>query len=148
MDWLMNLHDFFYSKMGNALYYALVFLAIVAVVGQWRLYEKAGQPGFASLVPIWNVIVFLKIIGRPASHFWLLMIPIVGQLYYMPKMWIEVVQCFGKNSMMDYVMVILLNFLYILNIGLSYETKYRGPVYGSHVPPPPARSLKTEHSIA
>ncbi|MBP9139981.1 MAG: hypothetical protein KBF87_15995, partial [Flavobacteriales bacterium] len=91
----MNLHDFFYSKMGNALYYALIFLAIIAVVGQWRLYEKAGQPGIASLVPIWNVIVFLKIIGRPASHFWLLMIPVVGQVYFMPKMWIEVVQCFG-----------------------------------------------------
>ncbi|MCB0763946.1 MAG: DUF5684 domain-containing protein [Flavobacteriales bacterium] len=147
MEILMNVHDFFYAKMGSAFYYALIFLAIIAVVGQWRLYEKAGQPGYACLVPIWNVIVFLKIVGRPAKHFWLLLIPIYGQLYLMPKIWIEVCQCFGKNSLLDHILVIVLNFLYILNIGLSYETKYRGPVYGSHVAPPPARPL-TSHSLA
>lgn len=148
MDLLTEFHDFFYNKMGSAFYYALIFLGIIAVVGQWRLYEKAGQPGYACLVPIWNVIVFLKIVGRPAKHFWLLLIPIYGQLYLMPKIWIEVCQSFGKNSLLDYVLVIVLNFLYILNIGLSYETKYRGPVYGGHVAPPPPRPLNTSHSLA
>ena len=145
MDQLMELHDFFYSKMGNALYYALIFIAIISVVAQWRLYEKAGQPGIAAIVPIWNFIVFLQIVGRPASHLFLALIPIFGQLYFIPKVWIEVCQSFGKRSMMDYVMVILLNGLYILNLGLSYETEYKGPVYGRPFPDNDS-SLKGAHT--
>ena len=140
MDQLMELHDFFYSKMGNALYYALIFIAIISVVAQWRLYEKAGQPGIASIIPVWNIIVFLKIVGRPASHAWLFLIPIYGQLYFAPKVWIEICRSFGKNSLLDHILVSALNGLYILNLGLSYEAKYRGPVYGDQTPTP-ARPL-------
>ena len=137
MDSLMNIHDFFYDKMGNAFYYALIFLAIIAIVAQWRLYEKAGQPGIASIIPIWNIIAFVKVVGRPASHAWLFFVPIWGQLYFMPKVWIEICQSFGKRSMLDYVLVIIFNALYILNLGLSYETTYKGPVYGQQAPPAP-----------
>ena len=42
--------------------------------------------------------------------------------------------CFGKRTMMDYVLVILLNGLYIFNLGMSYDTAYLGPVYGKHIP--------------
>lgn len=141
MDQLIGLHDFLYAKMGMALYYALVFLAIIAALAQWRLYEKAGQPGLAAIVPIWNVIVFLRIVGRPAKHAWLFLVPIYGQLYFMPKVWIEVVQSFGKRTTMDYVMVILLNGLYILNLAMDDDTVYQGGVYGE---PPP---LEAPHSL-
>ncbi|MCB0817743.1 MAG: hypothetical protein KDB77_09535, partial [Flavobacteriales bacterium] len=130
MEILMNIHDAVYRVLGDSMYFILGFLALVAVVAQWRLYEKAGQPGVASVVPIWNFIVFLKIVGRPASHLFLALIPVFGQLYFIPKVWIEVCQSFGKRTMLDYVMVILFNGLYILNLGLSYETEYEGPVYG------------------
>jgi signal peptidase I len=137
MDSLMHLHDFFYAKMGTALYYTLIFIGIIAIVGQWRLYEKGGQPGYAALVPFWNVVVFLKLVGRPAKHAWLFLIPFYGQFYFAPKVWIEMCQSFGKRSTLDYVLVIIFNGLYILNMGLSYETKYQGPVYGKQAPPPP-----------
>ena len=148
MEVLKHIHDFFYHYMGNAFYYALVFVAIVGLVGQWRLYEKANQPGIASIIPILNIIVFLRIVGRPAKHAWLLLVPIYGQLYFMPKVWIEICQCFGKRSMMDYVLVILLNVLYILNLGLSYESRYRGPVYGNHPLPPPTRLATARPQLA
>jgi hypothetical protein len=141
MDILMGIHDFFYAKMGAALYYALVFIGVIALLAQWRLYEKAGQPGIAALVPVWNVIVFLKIVGRPASHGWLFLVPVYGQLYFMPKVWIEVVQSFGKRSMMDYVMVIAFNGIYILNLAMDDDTIYQGGVYGE----PP--TLEAPHSL-
>jgi len=92
-------------------------------------------------VPVWNVIVFLRIVGRPAVQGFLFLIPIYGQLYFMPKVWIEVCQSFGKRSTLDYVLVILLNGLYILNIGLDYETRYLGPVHGADVPLPPSHKV-------
>ena len=145
MEILTGIHDFLHLKLGDSLYFILGFLVIISLVAQWRLYEKAGQPGIAAIVPIWNFIVFLKIVGRPASHLFLALIPIFGQLYFIPKVWIEVCQSFGKRSMMDYVMVILLNGLYILNLGLSYETEYKGPVYGRPFPDNDG-SLKGTHT--
>ncbi len=138
---LIHAHDFFYARMGNAFYYALIFVSIIAIVAQWRLYEKAGQPGIASIVPIWNLVVILKIVGRPASHVLQFFIPIYGQLYFAPKVWIEVCQSFGKRTTLDYVLVILLNGLYILNLGLDYETRYLGPVHGADVPLPPSHKV-------
>lgn len=130
MEMLHHIYNFMYSHFGDSMYYILGFMLVLSVVAQWRLYEKAGQPGVAAVVPIWNFIVFLRIVGRPASHLWLFLIPVFGQLYMIPKVWIEICQSFGKRSILDYVLVILLNVLYIFNLGMSYDTTYVGPVYG------------------
>ena len=57
-------------------------LFIVASVGQWRLYEKAGQPGYAIFIPIYNIIVFLRIVGRPAWHMLFFFIPLFNFLLF------------------------------------------------------------------
>lgn len=147
MELLNSIYDFFYGIFGPSMWYIAGFFVLVAVVGQWRLYDKAGQPGWACLVPVYNMIVFLRIVGRPASHIFLFLIPVVGQLYFLPKVWVETAQSFGKRTMLDYVLVIVLNGLYILNLGLSYDSKYVGPVYGRPAPAP-ARPLKPRPSIA
>jgi hypothetical protein len=58
----------------------LIYLAIVAVVlvGMWKVFTKAGQPGWAIFIPIYNGIVWLRIAGKPWWWFLLLLIPIVG----------------------------------------------------------------------
>ncbi|MBV6406450.1 MAG: hypothetical protein GFGODING_03240 [Flavobacteriales bacterium] len=144
---IMSAHDALYAIMGDTMYYVLIFFGIIALVAQWKLYEKAGQPGYAAIVPIWNFIVFLRIVGRPASHLWLFLIPVYGQLYMLPRVWIEVAESFGKNTFLDHLLVLLLNGLYILNLGLSYETRYIGPVYGRPAPAP-SRPLGPRPSLA
>ena len=67
MEMLSHIYNFLYSHLGDSMYYILGFMLVLSVVAQWRLYEKAGQPGIAAIVPIWNFIVFLRIVGRPAS---------------------------------------------------------------------------------
>lgn len=130
---IVEIHENLYNQIGVGLYIIIGFTMMIAIVAQWRLYEKADQPGLASIVPIWNIIVFLKIVGRPASHMWLFLIPVYGQLYLMPKVWIEMCQAFGKRTMFDYVLVVIFNGLYILNLGLSYDIDYMGPVYGKNI---------------
>lgn len=143
MDVLQHIYEFLYRNLGDSMFYILGFMMVLSLVAQWRLYEKAGQPGVASIVPIWNIIVFLRIVGRPASHLWLFLIPVYGQFYMIPKVWIEICQSFGKRTMLDYVLVILLNVLYIFNLGMSYDTKYTGPVYGH--PDPGVEPANREH---
>lgn len=130
-NFFIQLHDSAHAAIGDSLYLLVIILFFIGVVAQWVLYEKANQPGIASIVPIWNVIVFLRIVGRPANHIFLFLIPIYGQFYLLPKVYIELCNSFGKRSILDYVMVILFNGFYILNLGLSYETQYEGPVYGT-----------------
>jgi hypothetical protein len=119
-----------YATMGDGIFIIAAIVAFIGIVAQWRLYVKAGQPGIASIIPIWNFIVFLRIVGRPASHIFLFFIPLYGQLYLIPKVYIELCNSFGKTSIVDYVLVIAFNVFYILNLGLSYEVDYIGPVYG------------------
>lgn len=84
------------------------------------------------MVPILGQINYLKIVGRPASHLLLFLIPGYN-IYLVIKVWIETAQSFGKRTIIDYVLVVLLNGLYILNLGMSYDTHYVGPVYGKGV---------------
>lgn len=143
MDFLIGIHDALFAKMGVVLYYVIFLMVVVGAMAQYRLYTKAGQPGYTAWVPVLNVIVFLKIVGRPAKDGWKFLIPIWGQLYFLPKVWIEVCKSFGKTSTMDYVLVIVLNGLYILNLALDEDTRYMGPLYGQKAPPPP-RKLTTQ----
>jgi hypothetical protein len=140
---LQTIQEFFmglYNVYGDGLLLLGGVLVFIGVVAQWKLYVKAGQPGVACIVPIWNFIVFLRIVGRPASHMFLFFIPIYGQLYLIPKVYIELCNSFGKTSIVDYVLVILFNMFYILNLGLSYETEYLGPAHGKDV-----NELKASH---
>lgn len=124
-----------YTTFGDGIFVLAIIIGFIGIVAQWRLYEKAGQPGVASIVPIWNFIVFMRIVGRPASHIFLFLIPIYGQFYMIPKVYFELCNSFGKRSIVDYIAVIVFNGFYVLNLGLSYEAEYQGPVYGTESMP-------------
>ena len=51
-------------------------VAILVIAGLWRVFTKAGKPGWAALIPIYNLIVLLQIAGKPA--WWLLLFLIPG----------------------------------------------------------------------
>ena len=114
---------------GFALLLILILFAFIGAVAKWRLFVKCDQPGLASMVPIWDLIVTLKIVGRPTSHAWYFLIPVVN-IFFGFKLLIELAQSFGKTSIFDYVLVVLLNVLYVLNLALAYNEEYHGPVYG------------------
>lgn len=44
----------------------------------WKLFVKAGQPGWAAIIPIYNVYVMLKIVGKPGWWLLLFLIPFVN----------------------------------------------------------------------
>ena len=45
------------------IYFALIILVIVSM---WKIFAKAGKPGWAAIIPIYNIIVLFEIIGKPA----------------------------------------------------------------------------------
>jgi hypothetical protein len=105
------------------------FLLVIGAVAKWRMFVKCDQPGIAAIVPVWDLIVTLRIVGRPASHVWLFLIPVFN-IYMVVKLMIELVQSFGKYSALEYALAIVIAPLYFLNLGLAYNEVYYGPVYG------------------
>jgi len=53
-------------------------LLIVALAASWKIFAKAGQPGWASLIPFYNIVVLLKIVGRPTWWLLLWFVPVVN----------------------------------------------------------------------
>ena len=48
------------------------------IASMWKIYTKAGQPGWAAIIPIYNAIVLLEIAGKPIWWILLLLIPCVN----------------------------------------------------------------------
>lgn len=104
-------------------------LLLIGAIAKWRMFVKCDQPGVAAFVPIYDLVVLLRIVGRPASHVWFFFIPVFN-LYFLGKMLVEIAQSFGKSSTFEYVLAIVIAPLYFLNLGLAYNEVYCGPVYG------------------
>jgi len=70
-------------------------ITILVIAAMWKVFEKAGEPGWAAIIPIYNWFVLLKIAGRPAWWFILLLI-------LFPIIWIiisiDVAKRFGKGA--------------------------------------------------
>ena len=130
METLNEWGTLIFDTLGPGVLIVMAIMAFIGAVGMFALFSKANQPGIASIVPIWNMVIFLRIIGRPWTHMFLFLVPIYN-IYLTFKVFIELCQSFGKNSKIDYVLIILLNGLYILNLALSYDSKYHGPVFGN-----------------
>jgi hypothetical protein len=115
------------AALAGILVGSLVSLAIgiFLIACVWRVFTKAGQPGWAAIVPFYNIYVLLKMVGRPGWWLVLFFIPVVN-LVIAIMVYIDVAKAFGKGGGFT-VLLILLPFIGwpILAFG---DAMYRGPV--------------------
>jgi hypothetical protein len=72
-------------------------LMVLYVASFWKVFEKAGQPGWAAIVPIYNMVVMLRIAGRPGWWLVLLLIPLVNIAVAIVVM-IGIAERFGRSA--------------------------------------------------
>lgn len=104
----------------------LIFITLLIIVAQWRIYEKAGQPGWASIIPIYNIYILTKICGKPGIWTLYMFIPLVNIVI---AIWLVnmLSKSFGKDEGFTAGLIFLGIFFYpILGFG---PAKYQGP-YG------------------
>ncbi len=58
--------------------YINLILIIPALAGAWKVFEKAGRPGWEALVPIYNLYVLTVITGQPGWLVLLCLIPLIN----------------------------------------------------------------------
>ncbi|GAB2696350.1 DUF5684 domain-containing protein [Mucilaginibacter koreensis] len=65
----------------GALMIPLLVLSVIMIISYWKIFTKAGKPGWAAIIPIYNLIVLLEIVGKPAWWFLLFIIPCVNIIF-------------------------------------------------------------------
>jgi hypothetical protein len=55
---------------------------VIEVVGAWMMFQKAGEPGWAAIIPIYNYLIAIKIAGLPWWYLLLMLIPVVNLVFY------------------------------------------------------------------
>jgi hypothetical protein len=107
--------------MGIIIYLAIIVLTIASM---WTIFSKAEKPGWAAIVPIYNLLVLLEIVGKPMWWFILMLIPIVN-IVILIIVYHNLSLSFGKNAGFTVGLILLgVIFLPILAFG---DAKYVGP---------------------
>lgn len=105
----------------------VVWLAVLVlmIVSMWRVYTKAGKPGWASLVPFYNAYVLLQIAGRPGWWLLLYFIPLVN-LVVTFIVAVDLAKAFGKGTGFGVVGLALFSFVGFPMLAFG-KAKYAGP---------------------
>ena len=121
----MDYSDFGYSYQASP-FMTVVYLAIavLGIVAMWKVFEKAGEPGWAAIIPFYNQFVLMDIIGRPA--WWVLLIPTLPAF----GLWVSVIasidtaRAYGKSGAFA-ILLVLLPFIGYPILGLG-ASQYKG----------------------
>lgn len=96
---------------------------VIYIVGLWKIFVKAGEEGWKSIIPIWNMIVELRIVGYSPWYILLFLVPLVNLVFAVIVAY-RLAKSFGYG-----VGVTILEF--VAGIGLLIigygDSKYLGP---------------------
>ncbi len=103
----------------------IIYLAalIAVIAGWWMMFEKAGEAGWKAIIPIYNIIVLLKIVGREWWWVILFIIPIVGFIIWIIVA-LDLAKAFGRGTGFG-LGLIFLTPLFALILGFGSDS-YRG----------------------
>ncbi|MBS1514823.1 MAG: signal peptidase I [Bacteroidetes bacterium] len=99
-------------------------IAVLMIAGWWKIFTKAGKPGWAAIIPIYNIIILTEIVGRPT--WWVFIYyagctTIIGHIILS----LDLARSFGKDVGYG-VGLILLPWLFYPMLGFS-SAQYVGP---------------------
>jgi len=107
-----------------AMFWVFAIIWLISIVGMWKAFEKAGKPGWAAIIPIYNIYIMIEIVGKPGI--WLLwcLLPCVNFIF---SIWLLnlISKSFGKSEGFT-VGLILLGFVFWPILGFG-NAVYLGP---------------------
>jgi hypothetical protein len=118
------------ALFGMVFFVIALVIALVAVASMWKIFDKAGKPGWAAIVPIYNIIVLLEIIDKPIWWIVLFFLPFVNFIALI-LINLELAKKFGKDGLFAVGLIILpIIFLPMLAFGSAqYQGGYQKQSY-------------------
>ena len=94
--------DYSYEKTGalaaiGGIYFFYLAVTVITVVSLWKIFTKAGEPGWAAIVPFYNLYVLFKITWGSGWKFLLMLIPIVGFVFLFIALF-KLAAAFGRSA--------------------------------------------------
>jgi hypothetical protein len=133
--------DYNYDSGGMGVVGWLLYIAVIVffIFCMWKIFVKAGKPGWAAIIPIYNIIVELEIIGRPWWWLLLMLIPLVNVVIGIIILF-DLAKVFGKGTGFGFGLLFL-SFIFIPILALG-DARYLGPIAGqSQAPMPPPTTM-------
>ncbi|MEU7528625.1 DUF5684 domain-containing protein [Saccharothrix sp. NPDC042600] len=100
-------------------------IAVFIIAAMWKVFAKAGQPGWAAIIPIYNIYVLLKVAGRPGWWLILMIIPLVNLIVSIIVS-LDVAKSFGKSGAFGFFGLWLFGFIGYPVLGFG-SARYQGP---------------------
>lgn len=98
----------------------------IPTIFAWGTFEKAGRHGWETLIPFYNLWVFLQIIKKPKWWYALLLFPFINVFVYM-LMLVEMAKCFNKFGLGEQFLAVVVPFVYMPYLGFSPNEKFVDP---------------------
>ncbi len=107
-------------------------ICVLIIAAMWKVFTKAGHPGWACLIPIYNIYILCKIAGRPGWWLLLMLIPFVNFIILI-VLSIDIAKSFGKGVGFALGLVFL-GFIFWPILGFG-SAQYHGPSAGGGAVP-------------
>ncbi|MEY2538022.1 MAG: hypothetical protein QOG67_1762 [Verrucomicrobiota bacterium] len=103
-------------------------VAVIMIAAMWKIFTKAGEPGWAAIIPIVNIYFLCKVAGRPGWWVILMFIPLVNFIIWI-ILCIDVAKNFGKGAGFG-IGLAFLGVIFFPILGFGSAT-YQGPSAGA-----------------
>ena len=113
-----------FAVLGAGFWVSSLAVTVFLIIAIWMIYKKAGQPGWAILIPIYNLIVLLKIVNLDWWHVLIFIFVPFASVVYAILIPLRLAKVFGKSTSFG---VLSIFFSIITNAILAFgEAKYQG----------------------
>ena len=100
-----------------------IVLYVLMIIAGWKVFVKAGKPGWAIIIPIYNIIVMCQVAGKPGWWVILYFIPIVNIVFAIIVA-VNLAKAFGKSGAFGFFLLFLLNLIGLFILGYG-EAEYQ-----------------------
>ena len=113
-----------FEDVGTGSFLFIILVAIFYIYVEWRIFEKAGKPGWAVLIPIYSTIVLLEIVGKPWWWILLFLIPGVNIIF---AIWMTNLLSLSFGKGVGFTIGLLILSLIFYPILAFSNAEYQGP---------------------
>ena len=99
---------------------------LASAAGLWKIFQKAGLPGWYAIIPLVNIYYWLKLIDKPQWWFIFVLIPFIN-VFTLLLMVVETLKCFKKHGLGEQALGVLFPFVYLPYLGFAPNEKYVHP---------------------
>ena len=103
-----------------------LFFFVASAAGLWRIFEKAGYPGWMAIIPFYNFYIWLKVIHKPMWWYIFIIFPYIN-VFTLLLMVVETLKCFKKDGLGEQALGVLFPFFFLPYLGFAPHEKYTHP---------------------